>query len=152
MPKQDKPIIAEIWYRLYPELRHFKSREEMRELKKVFRKQAFVNRRAWGLVLLITMVCGGLSSLTSRWLLSFGLSLWLACAIIIASCAFLGATASLFFWHRPYIRFLRQYLQDHGKTVCLKCGYDLRGQTEPRCPECGCATESLGKEDCDMGP
>ena len=35
---------------------------------------------------------------------------------------------------------------------CPTCGYDLRGLTEPRCPECGCATKSLGKEDCDMGP
>ena len=24
-----------------------------------------------------------------------------------------------------------------GRPHCLKCGYDLRGQTVPRCPECG---------------
>lgn len=24
-----------------------------------------------------------------------------------------------------------------GRSVCRECGYDLRGQTEPRCPECG---------------
>jgi hypothetical protein len=41
---------------------------------------------------------------------------------------------------------------------CPHCGYDIRGlPTAPEdgatvCPECGCATESLGKEDCDMGP
>jgi len=29
--------------------------------------------------------------------------------------------------------------------LCLKCGYDLRGQTEPRCPECGtvCSKRSV---------
>ncbi len=28
----------------------------------------------------------------------------------------------------------RRHLQER---VCDKCGYDLRGQIEPRCPECG---------------
>lgn len=29
--------------------------------------------------------------------------------------------------------------QNTPKTVCLKCGYDLKGLTALRCPECGCA-------------
>jgi hypothetical protein len=32
---------------------------------------------------------------------------------------------------------VRQYLLGLGCKVCLHCGYDLRGQTQPRCPECG---------------
>jgi hypothetical protein len=28
-------------------------------------------------------------------------------------------------------------LEQQGKRYCLKCGYDLRGQVENRCPECG---------------
>lgn len=32
---------------------------------------------------------------------------------------------------------LRQYLNLKGIRVCLRCGYDLRATTEPRCPECG---------------
>lgn len=35
---------------------------------------------------------------------------------------------------------------------CAQCGYDLRGSPGPSCPECGCATESLGKEECEVGP
>jgi hypothetical protein len=36
--------------------------------------------------------------------------------------------------------------------MCLNCAYSLKGLPEEHvCPECGCATESLGKEDCDMG-
>ena len=27
--------------------------------------------------------------------------------------------------------------EDHTETRCRKCGYILRGITEPRCPECG---------------
>jgi len=40
--------------------------------------------------------------------------------------------------YREWMRvFLRQYLNDHGIPVCQGCGYDLRGQVHPRCPECG---------------
>ena len=34
-------------------------------------------------------------------------------------------------------RKLRQELIDAGFALCGPCGYDLRGLTEPRCPECG---------------
>ncbi len=40
--------------------------------------------------------------------------------------------------YREWMRvFLRQYLNDQGIPVCRGCGYDLRGQTNARCPECG---------------
>jgi predicted RNA-binding Zn-ribbon protein involved in translation (DUF1610 family) len=34
-------------------------------------------------------------------------------------------------------RSLRLQLQEMSIPVCLHCGYDLRGQVDPRCPECG---------------
>jgi hypothetical protein len=34
-------------------------------------------------------------------------------------------------------RFLRKLLREEGVIICLHCGYDLRGLTEGRCPECG---------------
>ena len=40
--------------------------------------------------------------------------------------------------YRRWMRvFLRHYLNEHGIPVCRNCGYDLRGQVDPRCPECG---------------
>ncbi len=33
--------------------------------------------------------------------------------------------------------FLRDYLNEHGTPICRECGYDLRGQVQSRCPECG---------------
>lgn len=39
-----------------------------------------------------------------------------------------------------------------GAVLCRVCGYDLRGNVSGRCPECGCATENLGKEECEVGP
>ncbi len=35
------------------------------------------------------------------------------------------------------IRVLRERLIAEGTIVCRRCGYDLRGQIEQRCPECG---------------
>ena len=32
---------------------------------------------------------------------------------------------------------LRRRFAESKKTRCGKCGYILRGITEPRCPECG---------------
>jgi hypothetical protein len=42
-------------------------------------------------------------------------------------------------WRKPMRRHLRRRLVALGVPVCLECGYDLRGQTEARCPECGAA-------------
>ncbi|HRS26909.1 MAG: hypothetical protein KBH81_02265 [Phycisphaerae bacterium] len=36
--------------------------------------------------------------------------------------------------------------------ACNNCGYDLTGNTSGRCPECGCVTESLRNEECEVGP
>ena len=32
---------------------------------------------------------------------------------------------------------LRTHLNDAGIPICMGCGYDVRGQTERRCSECG---------------
>ncbi len=38
-----------------------------------------------------------------------------------------------------YLALTRRYCspQNPGETFCRKCGYILRGISEPRCPECG---------------
>jgi len=48
----------------------------------------------------------------------------------------------LFLWWlwivpRLYAKHLRKLMVEHGVEICIKCGYDLHGLTEPRCPECG---------------
>jgi hypothetical protein len=40
-------------------------------------------------------------------------------------------------WRRRIRRALREELQHCGVPICVRCGYDLRGQVEARCPECG---------------
>lgn len=39
-----------------------------------------------------------------------------------------------------------------GPPRCSGCGYNLTGLVSERCPECGRATKSPGKEDCEVGP
>ena len=50
------------------------------------------------------------------------------------------------------VAFVPIYRRRHRSKLglCEKCGYSLEGLTEVRCPECRCATESLGKGECDM--
>lgn len=55
------------------------------------------------------------------------------------------------FLFRPRYRRWREH-QRQRRGLCVSCGYDLRGLPEPRCPECGGATKSQGKEDCEVGP
>jgi hypothetical protein len=45
------------------------------------------------------------------------------------------------FVHKPIRRHLRGCLVAQGIPICVECGYDVRGQLEPRCPECGTAFE-----------
>ncbi len=58
----------------------------------------------------------------------------IAAGPILGACIWLGATWIV---RRRYLRFLRRRLVTLGVPICLACGYDLRGQELPRCPECG---------------
>ncbi len=44
-------------------------------------------------------------------------------------------------WRHRFRRFLRERLNTLGIAVCIQCGYDLRGQEQTRCPECGTQVE-----------
>ncbi|MEW6253575.1 MAG: hypothetical protein AB1716_23265 [Planctomycetota bacterium] len=66
------------------------------------------------------------------------------CGALISMVIVLRSVARVLHLHRATKR------ADAGR--CITCSYDLRGQHEHRCPECGCATESLEKEECQMGP
>jgi hypothetical protein len=59
----------------------------------------------------------------------------------IAICTIVPPYSALFTTHLLYrkrrAREFRKLLCEQGIPICLHCGYDLRGQTDPRCPECG---------------
>ena len=61
---------------------------------------------------------------------------WVA-QIAVVGIAVSGGALFPFTRRRSLRKFLRRRLTERGIPICLKCGYDLRGLTEPRCPECG---------------
>ncbi len=61
---------------------------------------------------------------------------WMAlCILIVFPVAYSVAWAV--YCRRVTRRCLIDYLCDQGIAICRSCRYDLRGQIEPRCPECG---------------
>lgn len=61
-----------------------------------------------------------------------------AMAVIVIMVCPLLASALLFLWHRKRMSmYLRKYLNENGVPICMPCGYDLRGQVDLYCPECG---------------
>lgn len=65
---------------------------------------------------------------------------------ILAPLLLLAGMFSGLFWfrarRRAYQTEVRRQLLARGIPVCLNCGYSLRGQTEPRCSECGAAIQA----------
>ncbi|GJM25639.1 MAG: hypothetical protein DHS20C16_20540 [Phycisphaerae bacterium] len=51
-----------------------------------------------------------------------------------------GACGSLLYFRlfrKRNARLIRQKINEFGMLVCVECGYQLKGTTESRCPECG---------------
>jgi fructose-specific phosphotransferase system IIC component len=40
-------------------------------------------------------------------------------------------------WRGPLQAQIRRELNERGIPLCIRCGYNLTGLTQPRCPECG---------------
>jgi hypothetical protein len=58
--------------------------------------------------------------------------------VLFAWVAFLGmCTCHLLVIRKGVRRSLREQLNVAGRPTCMQCGYDLRGQIDRRCPECG---------------
>lgn len=61
-------------------------------------------------------------------------------------------------WITPAVRGLRTmrrrrvHRRREQSSECLECGYSLVGNVSGVCPECGCATKSLGRENCEVSP
>lgn len=68
----------------------------------------------------------------------------LTAGLVIPGLCALPWLAVYIFVFRPRIRTeVRRELNRMGVPVCVNCGYDLRGQVENRCPECGNVHEAV---------
>jgi len=128
--------------RLYPELALFHSNADRKAAMRKFQRSMWKTRRFWLLMLFSTLG-----------FLAFNLTLVSLRGFAPIPPAMIGGLAGgingaligfsfQFVFRAPLRRHLREELLKQNIPVCLKCGYDLRGQTEPRCPECGEAFNS----------
>jgi hypothetical protein len=126
---------------LFPELSRFDDRTQRQA---AWEGAANANRlrfvRAVLMATIITMGCcvalfAGVDALRDR------LGKWIITGIVTFVAVAVGGVATgllaFGFVRRSVRRALRRQLTEAGMPMCVDCGYDLRGQTEPRCPECG---------------
>ena len=119
-------------YRVFPELARFENDEERTRVLKNYSRKVFRSGYTWVILFIGIPILTTLLVLVTR----IALPGWSGYVSgVIAGVSF-GAG---FQWllRSPLRRNLRRELIDRGVPICLHCGYDLRGQNVPRCPECG---------------
>jgi hypothetical protein len=132
----DKSNLSSRWFRAFPELAIFNDRAERRTALRRARNNV---RYAVWLALISCAVCAAWG-LLFPWLHLGRYLPFSRATITFFGSITLGTIIGLSGWRifrRSIQRSLRHQLIELGRPVCLHCGYDLRGQTEPRCPECG---------------
>ena len=122
----------------YPELQHFTSPEQAKKGMHAWKKRMMKMPAFWVGLAAYTIGVGVLVSMTlisiRPW---FTVSAGMFVSLVVIFTGGSGMVVLTWFWRHRCQRFLRQQLIASGIPICLKCGYDLRGQIEPRCPECG---------------
>ncbi len=143
MPKSRKRKVPDKWLNLrsFPELRLFDSEQEAGEAYHIAWKSTRTLARILPLLLLFALVFLLISGAASV-LLGPKRGSWtklpLGVRTISSLCAaVVMVTVDRLVSRRTIRRSIREQLVRSGRPVCMECGYDLRGQEEPRCPECG---------------
>lgn len=137
----DRELIEKCKARTYvavPELNYYKDVFEQGEaIQRAYKDPVFKR------------VMGNIQSMAT--LLVASLCIWvflrtssvLATAVIVVGSAVLTYVIANRMWYRGMLqKYLRRELASQGVPICVACGYDLRGQQEPRCPECGTACDA----------
>lgn len=124
---------------LFPELGLWATDDERRAAwRRAFRTCG--NRPQVVLGALVSALVAGSLVQLGKWMSVYGASELRSYAIELVFAGIGGASGGLVFAHlvrRVVRRELRADLARRGLALCVNCGYDLRGQQELRCPECG---------------
>lgn len=122
--------------RAYPELKYFETDRDGYLTLEEAHRNVVKGRHFW----LVTVILAAGSCVTYLALLPVLVGHTVLHIGVSVALGILGAdlTNSVFL-RRNIRRHLRAKLAEQGVPLCIPCGYDLRGETEPRCPECGAA-------------
>lgn len=128
-----------------PELGRYESADVAKTAWRSAWKRVFKRGRSWAFGLLILGIAPALIGLSMhalrRWIgipISPILMSGLVGGVVGGS---IGLALQLSF-RKPVRRYLREDLVGRGIPICVECGYDLRGLSESRCPECGAAFDA----------
>lgn len=124
----------------FPELARVESRAERKALWRAAYYPVLKSWRYWFIAIASQAGCQvAFRRVTVQLLRQTGVTaythLWSICATAVG--AALASLLTLWLVRRRIARNMRAELLKRGKPTCLSCGYDLRGQQDPRCPECG---------------
>lgn len=129
---------------LYPELARFDTQAERQTAAMQFQRQLIKSWRMWATVIGVSIGLGTIVPLMPLWLpwLVPGLRFSIAMQVVVTTIGSIlpglilpiGLNLAI---RQPFRRHLRERLAARGVPICIPCGYDLRGLTEARCPECG---------------
>ena len=130
--------------RLYPELAFFPRTDWAHEALTRANQECMRRWRFWVLILfvliLIPFVAHFLIFILHLPFDGAGVTGGLAGAIV--------PSIGFIVYRRNARRHLRKELVALKIPICLECGYDLRGQTDARCPECGTAFDPALLKNC----
>lgn len=132
---------------MFPELLLFPTRKEgQRALRKAARG-SLLSLRFWGLFVVFIAALTLLDRLCVEPLFrGFGIDSVLP-FMYGAIAGTVGVLGTLWVSRKKIRRRLRCQLRQMGVPLCVKCGYDLRGQQELRCPECGTELDEVALDE-----
>ncbi len=125
-------------YRVFPELERFENDRERKQILKQCSRKTMLNwKRICVFVAAIALLVLAVTVLRVQIRGMINLPTWVSSGLIGGFVG--GLIGGTFQWYlrNSMRKYLREQLIARGVPICLHCGYDLRGQTEPRCPECG---------------
>ncbi len=117
-----------LWSRILPELDLFETTKQAEQCR---RRAGF-----WHRFFSAICVCGFMPA--CLWVChSFNITMgkWVFCLVLLLVMSL--PCTSVWLTRSRVRRNLRKELVKIGVPICIHCAYDLRGQIEPRCPECG---------------
>lgn len=139
MVNSDVPFSSRFWQVFCPEVQYLETYDDACAADVALREALWRPSRLWVYMLVLACTIFGASIVLERFLASWGLSRNVVVIIIGVTCSMIGGLGMILVCRREVIRIMRKFLQEQGVAICLLCGYDLRGQMTPRCPECGTA-------------